>query len=175
MRVFIGSIKIIKGVLNVIIQGLGFERVGFLSNPAVVNFSLAFVVFWKSFGFYMVINIAAMQAIPSELYESTSIDGANAWHNFRYITLPSMSEIIKLQLFLIFAGSLQRFLEPTIMTGEGGPGNASMTFALLSVRSAFRFRRYGLASAMAVILILIILTAQVLQRVVFKTREVTYD
>ena len=164
------------GALNSLLKAVGLEVLTqkWISDPNIVNYSLAFVVLWKAFGYYMVLDIAAIMSVPTDLYEAAAIDGANAWQKFRSITFPSIKSIVSLEFFLIFAGSWQRYLEPYIMTGEGGPGNSSVTFALYSLRTAFRFKRYGFACAMAVIMIVVILLARLLPALgvrILKKRE----
>ena len=162
-----------SGAINLGLRALGlsFLEQRWLSDPHLVNVSLAFVVVWKSVGFYMVLLIAALQSIPKDLYEAAVMDGAGKWNMFRYITIPSISDIVKLIVFLVFTGSVQTFEQPFLLTGQGGPGYASMTFALYSVHAAFKFGRYGLASSMAVVLILIVLVVQILQRTLVREKE----
>jgi len=161
------------GAINLGLRALGLEFLEqrWLSNTALVNLSLAFIAVWKSIGFYMVILIAALQSVPKDLYEAAVMDGAGVWDTFRFITVPCISDILKLLAFLVFTGSLQTFEQPFLLTGQGGPGYASMTFALYSVHTAFKFNRYGLASAMAIVIILIVLVVQVIQRTLLKGKE----
>ncbi len=162
-----------SGAINLGLRALGLEFLEqrWLSNPHLVNISLALIVIWKSIGFYMVILIAALQSIPKDLYEAAVMDGAGKWNTFRFITIPCISDIVKLLGFLVFTGSVQTFEQPFLLTGQGGPGYASMTFALYSVHAAFKFSRYGLASAMAVVLILIVMVVQLLQRTLVREKE----
>ncbi|WP_217594001.1 carbohydrate ABC transporter permease [Cohnella sp. GbtcB17] len=161
-----------SGAINVALRalGLGFLEQRWLSDASVVNVSLALIVVWKTVGFYMVILIATLQSIPEDLYEAAVIDGAGKWQSFRFITLPCISDIVKLSVFLVFTGSVQTFEQPFLLTGQGGPGYASMTFALYSVHEAFQFSRYGLASAMAVVLIAIVLVVQLTQHILVREK-----
>jgi multiple sugar transport system permease protein len=105
----------------------------------------------------MVIYLAALQAIPKELYEAAELDGAGAWSKFWSVTLPMLSPAIFFTLVLGAITSLQVFTEAYVMT-RGGPGNATMFYALYLYFAAFEFREMGYASAMAWVLFAITMT-----------------
>lgn len=149
----------LDGVLHVV--GLGSINVQWLGNPNVVNFSLAGASIWRYAGLNFVIFLGAIQSIPGELYEAAEIDGANRWHQFRYIIAPGIKRIISLSFILSVAGSLSAFETPYIITGGA---NGSTTFVIKTIQSAFVFQRVGLASAMAVILLIIVLLVTWIQR-----------
>lgn len=145
-----------KGAFNTILRALGFGGIPFLSNPWLVNFSLAFVGFWRFTGFSMVVFLGALQSIDTNLYEAASIDGANAWQQFKRITLPSMRTILELQMFLAISGAMKAFEEAFTIT-SGGPRDASLTYVMQTMSVAFEHNQFGLASAMGVVLMFIIL------------------
>jgi raffinose/stachyose/melibiose transport system permease protein len=151
------------GLLNVLLANLGLEswQQLWLGNPNLVNFSLAFISMWKYFGLSMVIFIGALQSIPKDLYEASTIDGANSWQDFRFITLPSLRPVIELMLILTLTGALEAFDIPYIMMLGA---NDTSTFVIETVNMAFKFNNSGLASAMAVVLLLIVLTFILIQR-----------
>ncbi|MBB6729753.1 carbohydrate ABC transporter permease [Cohnella zeiphila] len=151
------------GSLNLFLQAIGLPswQQEWLGNPHLVNFSLAFISLWKYFGLSMVIFIGALQSIPADLYEAAKIDGASGWKAFRYITLPSIRPVIELMMILTLTGALEAFDIPFIMM-LGANGTA--TFVSKTVDMAFRFKQAGLASAMAVVLLLIVLLFIVIQR-----------
>jgi len=113
----------------------------------------------------IVIYLAGLQGIPTELYEAAEVDGATGWTKIRKITIPLMTPIIFFNLITGIIGSLQVFTEAYVMTG-GGPHNASMFYNLYLFWNAFRWFKMGYASALAWILFLIILALTLL---VFKT------
>lgn len=145
-----------NGSLNALLDvlGLGALKTSWLGNADIVNYSLASVGFWRFMGYNMVIYIGALQAIPGDMYEAATIDGANGMQQFWYLTLPNLTKIIELNMFLTISGALSVFDLPFVLTA-GGPAGASTTFVFKTVETAFQFNNYGLASAMSVILLLI--------------------
>jgi len=144
-----------RGPLNILLTAVGIPAVRWLSNPYIVNFSLAGVGFWRFMGFSMVIYLGALQSINIELYECAGLDGANAWKKFKHITLPGVKRIIELNLLLSITGALNAFTEAFSIT-KGGPNGASTTFVMKTVETAFEFSDFGLASAMGITLMLLV-------------------
>ncbi|MEU0025920.1 sugar ABC transporter permease [Streptomyces sp. NPDC006335] len=132
-----------------------------LGTPASANTSLAGVSVWRYLGLNFVLFLGAIQSIPGELYEAAELDGANRWHQFRYIIAPGIKPVLTLTVILSISGSLSVFEIPYIMTG-GATGTE--TFVIQTVNLAFRFNKTGLASAAAVVLLLIILLVTWVQR-----------
>ena len=154
------------GTLDTVLQaiGLGQFTQKWLGNPDLINYSLAGVSVWRYMGFNFVIFLGAISSIPNEIYEASEIDGANRWHQFRYIILPSIKIIISLNLILAVSGSLSAFEIPFIMTGGS---NGSATFVIQTVNTAFKYGKIGLGSAMAVILLFIVVIVTGIQRKFF--------
>ncbi len=151
------------GSLNVVLEAIGLAswQQAWLGNPDIVNFSLAFISMWKYFGLSMVIFIGALQSIPEDLYEAAGIDGASGWQSFRFITLPSIRRVIELMLILTLTGSLEAFDIPyIIMLGANG----TSTFVIETVDMAFKYQNFGKASAMAVLLLFIVMVLIFVQR-----------
>lgn len=151
-----------KGPLNQILKELGAQPVYWLRNPATVNWALAFVALWRYTGYLMVIYIASLQSIPDELYEAAQIDGAGAWQRFRYVTLPQLTEVFKLQMFLNISGAINTFDLPFVIT-SGGPLGASKTLAMRANELAFQYDQYGFASAYGVFCTIIIVLIYIAQ------------
>ena len=101
-----------------------------LGDPDVVNFSLAGMSVWRYMGLNFVLFLGAIQSIPAELYEAAELDGANRWHQFRYIILPGIRPIIGLSLILAISGALSVFEIPFVMTGGA---NGTETFVIQTV------------------------------------------
>jgi len=161
-----------RGSLNLLLHFLGaneLSETSWLGGKTLVNYSLAAIGLWKYMGFNMVIYLGALQSIPSEVYEASTIDGANGFQTFWFITLPNLYKIIELNLFLTISGALEVFDLPFILT-KGGPAGASETFLTKTVATAFQFNNNGLASAMCVILIIIVMVILGTQRLVFNRR-----
>ena len=142
--------------------GLGDLSQQWLGDPDVVNYSLAATSVWRYTGLNFVLFLGAIQSIPKELYEAADIDGANRWQQFRYIIAPGIKRIISLSFILAISGSLAVFEIPFIMTNGA---NGSMTFVIKTVTLGLgTFHKVGLASAMAVVLLLIVLIVTAVQR-----------
>ncbi|MFJ3441594.1 carbohydrate ABC transporter permease [Streptomyces sp. NPDC086081] len=132
-----------------------------LGTPESANTSLAAVSVWRHLGLNFVLFLGAIQSIPADLYEAAELDGANRWHQFRHIIAPGIKPVLSLTVILSISGSLSVFEIPYIMTG-GATGTE--TFVIQTVKLAFQFNKTGLASAAAVVLLLIVLAVTWLQR-----------
>lgn len=143
--------------------GLGDLSRQWIGDPGAINYSLAGTSVWRYLGLNFVMFLGAIQSIPPELYEAASIDGANRWHQFRYIILPGIRPVVGLSFILAISGSLSVFEIPYIMTLGA---NGSETFVIQTIYLAFKFHKFGLASAMAVILLVIVLLVTLLQRMI---------
>ncbi len=157
------------GSLNALLSTIGFGHVAvsWLGNPDLVNHALGFAGFWRNMGFNMVIYLAALQSIPSDILEAARIDGANRQQAFVRVTLPGIVKIVELNLFLTVIGALEAFELPFLLTG-GGPLGASETFVTKTMSTAFKFSDFGLASAMSVILLLLVAAVLVMQRLLMR-------
>jgi multiple sugar transport system permease protein len=159
-----------NGTLDSVLKilGLGGFKHYWLRDPNIVNISLASVSVWRYVGQNIVMFSAAMQSISPDILEAAEVDGANSFQKLRHIIMPGISKIIGLMLFLSISGSLQAFETPYIMTGGG---NGSMTFVIQVVNFAFQNHRVGLASALAIILLIICIILAILQKVIFGKEE----
>ena len=140
--------------------GIGGDH-AWLGDPESANTSLAGVSVWRFTGLNFVLFLGAIQSIPGELYEAAQLDGASRWQQFRHIIAPSIRPVLSLSVILAISGSLAVFEIPYIMTG-GATGTS--TFVIQTVKLAFQFNKTGLASACAVVLLLIILVVTWVQR-----------
>ncbi|MFD7130515.1 carbohydrate ABC transporter permease [Streptomyces sp. NPDC059894] len=150
------------GTLDTVLSLFGYHTDhAWLGTPFSANTSLAGVSVWRHLGMNFVLFLGAIQSIPGELYEASELDGANRWHQFRHIILPGIKPVLTLTVILSVSGSLSAFEIPYIMTG-GATGTE--TFVIQTVKLAFQFNKTGLASAAAVVLLLIILAVTWVQR-----------
>lgn len=134
-----------------------FSPVDWMGSAIHIKPAIAFIVFWRYVGFNAVLYLAALQTIPSDLYEAATLDGASSWQQFWHITLPSLKPMIYFGVTLSVIGGLQLFEEPFILTGgRGGSDQAGMTTAMYLYRMAFDFNDFGAASAMSWLLFLIV-------------------
>lgn len=140
-----------------------------LQDPKLINVSMAGVSVWRYVGYNIVMFAAAMASISPDILEAARVDGANRWQQLIHIIFPGISTILGLQLFLSLTGALSAFETPYIMTGGG---NGSMTFIIQTVNYAFQNHRVGLASAMAMILLVLCIIIVSIQKLVFRNKEV---
>lgn len=154
----------INGAFDQILEvlHLGMLQSSWLSDPKIVNFVLAFVSLWRFSGYHIVLFIAALQSLSKDVQEAATIDGANTWQLFRYVQIPSIMLMVDFVLFENIRGALQVFDIPFVMT-SGGPGYASSTFTLYTIKTAFTFSNFGLASTMAVAIMVLIVVIYVIQ------------
>jgi len=154
----------INGAFDAILTSVGLEDWirSWLSDEEVVNYVLAFVSLWKYSGYHIILFIAALQSVPQDIMEAAKVDGANALQMFRYVQVPAIMLMVDYVLFDNIRGALQVFDIPFVMTA-GGPGYASSTFTLYTIKTAFTFSNYGLASTMAVAIMFMIVIIYVVQ------------
>lgn len=135
------------GLLNLLLRYFGIRGPHWLSDTRTALPALIVISLW-GVGGSMVIYLAGLQGIPTELYEAAELDGAGAWRRFISVTLPMLSPVIFFNLVLGVIGSFQFFTEPFIMT-RGGPENSTLTYMLYLYRNAFNYFKMGYASALA--------------------------
>ena len=155
-------------ILNKI--GLGEYAIQWLSDSYFSNFSLAFIGMWSFTGLTMIIFIGALQSIPMELFEAADIDGASFGHKIRYIVYPSIKKIVELNLFLSLNGAFQAYFQAFVIT-KGGPAGATDTFVTSAIRTAFDYSNFGKASAMGVVLLVIVAVVTSLQKLFLRKGE----
>ncbi len=154
----------INGAFDAILKllHLGMLKQNWLSDPKIVNFVLSFVSLWRFSGYHIVLFMASLQSLPQDVQEAARVDGANAWQMFKYIQIPAIMLMVDFILFDNIRGALQVFDIPFVITG-GGPGYASSTFTLYTIKTAFTFSNFGLASTMAVAIMVMIVVIYVIQ------------
>jgi multiple sugar transport system permease protein len=158
------------GVLNNMLQYFHLNKIGWLSDPSIVNYSLTGVSLWRFSGVHIILFLAAFQSLPSDMIEASIIDGANSFQQFYKIVLPNIKPVIEIVLFLNVRGALQVFDIPYVMTG-GGPNHASETFTVQTINTAFQYANFGRACAMAVVLMVIIIAFSIIQQKLFNLKE----
>jgi multiple sugar transport system permease protein len=159
------------GMLDTAVRVLGARSENlplWLGDRRIINISLAAVSIWRYMGFNFVLFLGAIQSIPSEIYEASELDGANRWQQFWYIILPSIKPITALSVILAVRGALSVFEIPYIMTTGL---NGSSTFVIQTVNMAFKFNKVGLASAMAIVLLVLIVIVSWLQNALLNDKE----
>ena len=150
------------GLLNFLLGMVGLGPVDWLGDPHWAMPSIILLAVWKNFGYNMLIFVAGLQVIPEDLYEAAAIDGAGYWRRFRHITLPGLAPTFLFVSVTTMIGFFQLFAEPYIMT-QGGPLGATRSLVLFMYEEGFRWWRMGMASAVAVLLLLITLLGTLVQ------------
>ncbi|WP_394526048.1 carbohydrate ABC transporter permease [Lacrimispora sp. JR3] len=151
-------------VLDTVLQWCGFKLDDlpyWLKDKSINNISIAATSVWRYMGQNMVLFIGAIMSIDSTLYEAAAIDGASGFNKFRYIIFPGIKTIVVLNMILAITGSLSVFEPPYVITGgEFGTG----TYFVIMNKLAHESQKVGLASAMAIVLFVLILLAALLQK-----------
>lgn len=155
------------GILNFLVEKAGFLPVGWLTDPNVALYSVAFVTIWKGVGYYMMIYLASLMGAPNDLYEACDIDGANFWQKHLTVTVPYLMPTIALVSTISSISALKVFAEIYVMT-RGGPLNSTKTIVYYIYERAFEHLDLGVASACAVILLIIVMAFSVLNIMVFE-------
>ena len=155
-------------VLDTILQmfGMNAEKIPlWLQDQSINNVSLAATSVWRYTGQNVILFLGAMMSVDTDLYEAASLDGANRWQQFRYIILPSIKSIIVLNIILCVSGCLSAFEPPYVITnGTMGTG----TYFVIMNRIAHENQKVGLASAMAIVLLVLIIICTIGQKLFFK-------
>jgi multiple sugar transport system permease protein len=145
----------------------GVAPIDWLGDPRWALPAIILMAVWKNFGYSMVVFLAGLHAIPGHLYEAARIDGANAWQQFRHVTLPLLAPTTLFVAVLTLVGYLQLFAEPYVMT-QGGPSQSTLSVVLLMYEEGFRWWNMGYAAAVAFLLFGIIVVGGVVLRRVQK-------
>ena len=146
------------GLLNEGLAALGIDPIDWLGDPHWAMPSIILFALWKGFGANMIIFVAALQAIPAELYEAARIDGASRWRQFVDVTVPLLGPTLFLVSVLTMAGYFQLFAEPYVMT-QGGPLQSTVSVLYLMYEEGFRWWNLGRASAVAFLLFALMVAA----------------
>lgn len=158
--VFLGLLGKRYGTLNYLLHFLHIKPIDWMGDSLWIKPSIALVVIWSWFGWNVIIYLAGLQAIPTELYEAARCDGANTVQIFRRITIPLLWPVINFTLILSIIGGLQLFDIPMILTaksgGIGGPSNAGLTSMMYLYSSGFRYLKFGYAATISVALFIVI-------------------
>jgi multiple sugar transport system permease protein len=142
------------GLINGVLDGVGIDGPGWLTDTRFALPSLIVMAAWKNLGFPMILFLAGLQAIPRDLYEAGSVDGATGRKAFRYITLPLLRPTLLFVAVITTIGYLQFFEEPFVMT-QGGPLDSTLSVAYHAYNQ-FSFGNYGYTAALSYVLFLVI-------------------
>ena len=156
-----------EGILNYFMTTFGLKPIGWLTDSRFSLLSVAIVTVWKGIGYYMMIYLAALMSVPQELYEACDIDGANFFMKHWTVTIPQILPTIALVSTISIISAMKVFVEIYVMT-KGGPLNSSKTIVYYIYERAFENLDLGYASALAVILLVVIMVFSLLNIFVFE-------
>ena len=151
-----------NGIMNQILGKLGIAPVGWLSNDKWAMFVVVLLSVWKELGYVMVIYTGGLLSISQDIYEAVSLDPISSWKKLIYITLPMLRPTTLFLLVVETIGSFQVFTPVQIMT-NGGPGYSTTTIVTYLYQKGFQEYKMGMASAIAVIMFVILLFLSILQ------------
>ena len=161
------------GLVTYWLGALGVHTTDWLDNIGLAMPAVIIVGVWKNVGYYMVIFIAGLQTIPRDLHEAAALDGASAWRRFRSVTLPLLNNTTMFVTIVAFITAFQAFDQIYVMT-DGGPAFSTETLVMLIYRQAFQNFQMGYASAIANVLLLVVLVLSLAQVRFFSRRMVRY-
>lgn len=162
------------GALNSILEMLGkdeWRQHWIDGSPTVALIMIGIVLIWKGAGYYMIIYLASLQGVPTELTEAGKIDGASSWQLFRNITLPLISGAFTINFTLSLIRGLKVFDEIAVMT-DGGPGFSTETLVYLLYKVGFNEGRQGFGTAVGLVLLFIIVILNLIQQKILRSKEV---
>ncbi|BFV58557.1 sugar ABC transporter permease [Kitasatospora sp. CMC57] len=144
------------GLFNAVLRALHLPTSAWLNSPDTAMVSVVIASTWMNMGGATLIYLAALQGIPGELYEAAELDGAGLWRRLWHVTVPQTRLILSLLLLLQVVATMQVFVEPFLLTGGNGPQGSTTTVVHLVYQYAFNFNNYGAASALGLIMLLVL-------------------
>lgn len=151
-----------QGILNSVLGAIGLPTFGWLTDPGVALISVSLTTIWMHIGFSFIVLLGGLQALPTELYESAAIDGADRRRQLRHVTLPLLSPVLFFVSIVLVINSLQSFGQIDILTG-GGPAGATNLIVYEIYQNAFVRNQVGFASAETIVLFLLIMVLTAVQ------------
>jgi len=156
-----------SGTLNLILESIGLGNLThqWLQDLKLVNPAIASIGIWRYYGMNFIMFFGALQTIPSELYEAAAVDGCTKWQEILYISIPSIRNVLFINILLSVSGSIQVFEIPYIMLNGA---NGTVTPVIQIQQSAFAENRMGFAAALSILVFVIVLIAVGLQNIFTK-------
>jgi len=161
------------GTINTILKdiGLGNYTQDWLGNTALTLIMVGVVLVWKGAGYYMIIYLASLQSVSTDILEAAAIDGAGPWQKFRRITIPMISGAFTINFTLSLINGLKVFDQINVMT-DGGPGFTTETLVYLLYKVGFNEGRQGFGTAVGIVLLFLIIILNTIQQKFLRSREV---
>jgi len=158
------------GTINSLLTWLGFEKVGWLIDPAWAMPAIAIMATWKNVGLYIILFLVGLQSVPKSLYEAADLEGASKWQQFWHITIPVINPTIVMVIILSTIGGFSLFIEPYVMTG-GGPLNSTLSAVLYIYKQGFFYYHMGYAATLGLVFALLILMVVFIQRKIIEKNK----
>jgi multiple sugar transport system permease protein len=159
------------GLIDHVLGWFGIPPIDWLGDPRWAMPAIVLLAVWKNFGYATILFVAGLQAIPESLYEAARLDGAGPVQMFRKITVPLLAPTFLFLGVMTTIGYFQFFAEPYVMTGGGGPLNATLSVGLLMYKNGFRWWSMGYAAAIAFVLFVVVLGLTAIQFRIQKRRD----
>ena len=159
-----------EGILNYLLSLLHIQPIGWLVDTKWALFSITMVTVWKGIGYYMMIYLASLMSVPQDLYEAADIDGANFFQKHLTVTIPHIMPTIALVSTISTISAMKVFAEIYVMT-KGGPLNSSKTIVYYIYERAFENLDLGYASALAVVLLVIVMLISLINILCFEKNK----
>jgi ABC-type sugar transport system permease subunit len=163
-----------RGLVNILVGYLGIPAVHWLTSTSASKFSIDILITWKWTGYNMIIALAGLQSIETQIYDAAKIDGAGGTRTFWQITFPLLRPVIGFQFIMSTIGTFNMFTEPYFLT-NGGPDYSSISLVLYLYRTAFKFFQLGYGAAIAFLTFIVVLIPSVLQVRIWAERDRTYS
>ncbi|MFE2728107.1 carbohydrate ABC transporter permease [Kitasatospora sp. NPDC059327] len=163
------------GLVNSLLTSLGVDSPpGWLSDPTLALYSVGFIISWQLLGFCAVVYLAGLQGVPQELHEAAAIDGAGPWLRFRKVTWPMLAPALTINTVMLLITGFKAYDHIQVLT-SGGPGTGTTaTLAFSVVQTGFTANRTGEASAMALIMLVIVAVISSIALRFLQRREVNF-
>ncbi len=162
------------GLINSVIDSIGLDKVPFFGNEVLAMPTIAMVNVWRHLGYTALLLFAGLQAIPRDVYEAAEVDGAGEWRVFRSVTLPLLRPVLAFVLVVTVVGSFQIFDTIAVTTG-GGPIDATRAINFYIYQRAFERLDFGYASALAVILMILLAGLALAQNKLLRANQSDLD
>jgi fructooligosaccharide transport system permease protein len=159
-----------SGLINSLLNSLGIPSQPFLLSDKQSMNSIILMSIWQAAGYQMMIFLAGLQDVSTELYEAASIDGSSAWDKFINVTLPGIKHVSSFVILITTIQAFKLFTQPYIMTG-GGPSESTKTLAYMIYEQGFQYRNVGYSCAIAVVFFLVILVVSSVIKKIFMNEE----
>lgn len=161
------------GAVNSILSGIGLDglKQDWLGNTSLTLIMVGVVLVWKGAGYYMIIYLASLQSVSTDILEAAEIDGASSFQKFKRITLPLISGAFTINFTLSLINGLKVFDQISVMT-DGGPGFTTETLVYLLYKVGFNEGRQGFGTAVGIVLLFIIIVLNMIQQKFLRSREV---